>query len=327
MFEGLVTAALVLATAVAPAPEPPEGQVLAISVDGLNVDAIRQLGPDGAPTFHRLLDQGAGTLNARTEYEQTVTLPNHTSMLTGRRITARRGGHGVTWDDDRPGTTVQRAAGHPVSSVFREVHAAGGDTALYSTKQKFALYKRSWQTRDRHLRGQARTSGGWWRSPGPTCATVPRRSRSSTSRSPTAPGTRTAASRRSTSPPSGAPTPSWARCCAPSPAPRCGRGLTADHGFGVGVRSHSARTDPDNYTIPFLVWGAGVDRGDLYALNPGRRDPENRRPSYAPRRQPIRNGDLANLAAGLLGLGRCPAAGSVRTIRWSWSADPATIVG
>ena len=45
-----------------------------------------RLGAAGAPTFHRLLDEGAGTLNARTEYEQTVTLPNHTGMMTGRRI-------------------------------------------------------------------------------------------------------------------------------------------------------------------------------------------------------------------------------------------------
>src|SRR6478752_1207219 len=84
-------------------------RVLAISVDGLNTDAIEQLGADAAPTFHELLDEGAGTLNARTEYEQTVTLPNHAGMMTGRRIDAAKGGHGVTWDDDRTAMTVQKA--------------------------------------------------------------------------------------------------------------------------------------------------------------------------------------------------------------------------
>ena len=46
--------------------------------------------------------EGAFTLDARTEREQTRTLPNHTGMLTGRRIDARRGGHGVTYNPDRP---------------------------------------------------------------------------------------------------------------------------------------------------------------------------------------------------------------------------------
>src|SRR4051794_24570135 len=83
--------------------EPVSGatRVLAISVDGLNTEAIRRLGATGAPTFHRLLTEGAATLNARTELEQNVTLPNHTGMMTSRRVDRRHGGHGVTWDDDR----------------------------------------------------------------------------------------------------------------------------------------------------------------------------------------------------------------------------------
>ena len=61
-------------------------RVLVISVDGLNPDAITQLGAAGHPDFHAMMSKGAWTFNARTEVEQTVTLPNHTSMLTGRRI-------------------------------------------------------------------------------------------------------------------------------------------------------------------------------------------------------------------------------------------------
>ncbi|MEZ5096901.1 MAG: alkaline phosphatase family protein [Nocardioides sp.] len=95
-------------------------RVLLISVDGLNPTAIKDLGRSQAPTFYRLIDEGATTLNARTEYEQTETLPNHTGMVTGRRITASRGGHGVTWNDDRltparsrrpPGTRSPRSSG------------------------------------------------------------------------------------------------------------------------------------------------------------------------------------------------------------------------
>ncbi|GAB2452223.1 hypothetical protein GCM10027062_36300 [Nocardioides hungaricus] len=307
MLHALATAALTLAALVAPAPppDPPQPRVLAISVDGLNVGAIRQLGPAGAPSLYRLLDEGAGTLNARTEYEQSVTLPNHTSMLTGRRITARYGGHGVTWDDDRPGTTVQQAAGRPIASVFTEVRAAGGDTALYSTKDKFSLYQRSWPRSvdtfetNENQRRLVRMARADLRDGAPTFTflhvSLPDRAGhefgglseqyvAAVRRTDTQLGT-------------------LLRAVARSPVTVV---LTADHGFSPGAPSHSDRTDPANYTIPFLVWGAGVEAGDLYALNPGYRDPGGRRPSYAPRRQPVRNGDLANLAAGLLGLDRVP---------------------
>ena len=49
--------------------------VLAISVDGLNSKNIRALGPKRSPARHRMMRQGAGTLNARTAREQTRTLP------------------------------------------------------------------------------------------------------------------------------------------------------------------------------------------------------------------------------------------------------------
>lgn len=313
MFAAILSAVAALATLVPAAPEvsappaPPEHHVLAISVDGLNVAAIRQLGPEGAPTLHRLLDEGAGTLNARTELEQTVTLPNHTGMVTGRRIAAPRGGHGVTWNEDRPGTTVQRAAGHPVASVFSVVHRAGGDTALYSTKEKFEIFERSWPR-------------------AVDTVTIDERH-----------GRLVAAARADLL--DGAATFTFLHVSLPDQAGHEHGGmseqyvaavartdrqlarvvgaveegpdeltvlLTSDHGFADGETSHSARTDPANFTVPFLVWGDGVEPADLYDLNPGRRDPDARRPSYAAGRQPVRNGDLANLAAALLGLDHVP---------------------
>ncbi len=77
--------------------------------------------------------------------------------------------------------------------------------------------------------------------------------------------------------------------------------LTADHGGAPGRKQHSDETDPRNYTVPFLTWGAGVARGaDLYDLNEERVEPGANRPGYEGR-PPIRNTDLASLVTTLLG--------------------------
>ncbi|MDD9371742.1 MAG: alkaline phosphatase family protein, partial [Acidimicrobiales bacterium] len=118
-YAGLAVVGLLAApaaTAARDSPDDPVNRVVAISMDGLNPRAIRVLGRSRTPNFHRMMRQGASTLNARTARELTLTLPNHTGMLTGRRIDARRGGHGVSFNTDT-GTTVHRAAGRYVSSV------------------------------------------------------------------------------------------------------------------------------------------------------------------------------------------------------------------
>jgi len=60
--------------------------------------------------------------------------------------------------------------------------------------------------------------------------------------------------------------------------------------------------------VPFYVWGPGVMVGaDLYALNPASRlNPGTGRPNYSASPQPIRNGEAANVALKLLGLGPVP---------------------
>jgi hypothetical protein len=81
--------------------------------------------------------------------------------------------------------------------------------------------------------------------------------------------------------------------------------LTTDHG-GVGY-GHSDPAKIEDYAIPVQVWGAGVGRGDLYAINRDTRsDPGAERVDYTAKDQPIRNGDTGNLALSLLGLGPIP---------------------
>jgi hypothetical protein len=284
-------------------------RVVVISVDGLNPDAITQLGATGTPMFHRMMSEGAWTFNARTEVEQTVTLPNHTSMLTSRRIDKTRGGHGVTWDDDRlRPRTVQAAAGHPVASVFSRLEGAGLSTAMFATKTKFSLYQRSWPAIDRSLilldnRELRRQAGG---------------DLSDTTRAFTfvhfsAPDLAGHAS--------GWLSPAYLTAVRKTDR-QIGRLfsvlfrdpeqrdhtlliVTSDHG-GQGT-THSDASAYADYRIPFLVMGGGVPAGvDLYSLNPTYADPGTTRPGYAAARQPIRNGDVGNLVLDVLGLPPIP---------------------
>ena len=331
----LLRAALALGTALALLASPPtahaeeipgEGaarsaaptQVIAISVDGLAVEAVRRLGAEGAPALHRMMTEGAGTLNARTAYEQTRTLPNHTGILTGRRVKSKRGHH-VTFNYDTGGT-VHRAAGHYVRSLFDVVHDRGHSTALLSGKDKFAYFDRSWGPRFGAPDGVGADDGRdkidrfFYRERTATLVgKILRRMERS------APWTATflhIARPDVVGHARGYLSPAYFKAVRASDR-QVGRlldavtadaelaagtvvVLTADHG---GDRDgHFDATRPAHYTVPFLVWGAGVTPGaDLYALNPERTDPGQGRPAYgdAP---PIRNTDVASLVTTLLGL-------------------------
>jgi predicted AlkP superfamily pyrophosphatase or phosphodiesterase len=279
--------------------------VLAISIDGMSVAAVRKLGRVQLPNLYRFMRAGASTTNARTEREMTVTLPNHTGMVTGRRIDAATGGHGVTWNDDRLSpNTVQEAAGHDVSSVFSVVDAAGGSTALFAAKTKFSLWPRSWPDaidrttiderngalvdqliadldQDRDFRflhlsppDVAGHAHGWMSK---AYLRAVRRSDALVGR--------------------------VVKAVNADPARRAGTTilLTSDHG-GHGP-SHSDPTLLDDYRVVFMARGAAVDRDvDLYAINPTYKNPGTRRTTYGMRRPPVRNGMIANLALDLLDL-------------------------
>jgi predicted AlkP superfamily pyrophosphatase or phosphodiesterase len=127
--------------------------VLLISVDGLAPRYLEDLLAKGeAPTFQRLIDEGASTLNARTEARITVTIPNHTSMISGRPAVAVPGmaadtHHGVVYNDDPEDTSILHGENPDLAyltSIFDEVHDRGGYTALFTGKDKFAVFDRSY---------------------------------------------------------------------------------------------------------------------------------------------------------------------------------------
>lgn len=284
----------------------PSRYVLAISLDGFNRRAIRKLGRKRAPHLHRMIRNGASTLNARTEFERTITLPNHTGMLTGRRVNAHNGGHGITFNFD-DGHTVQHAAGHDVSSVFREVARHHRTTALFASKTKFELFRRSWpggvdrttiDTDNARLVHKVRVD-------------LRRHPRAFTFLHLSLPDVVGHAK--------GFMSPAYLRAVHRTDQRlgelihtirnhrRLRRGMTvivtADHGGPPGSTNHGDRTRRPNYTVPFIVWGAAAAHGkDLYRLNPAYRNPGTKRRGYHAARQPIRNGDVANVALSLLGI-------------------------
>lgn len=285
--------------------------VVAISVDGLNTDALRILGAKRTPHLHDLMASGASTLNARTEQELTITLPNHTGMVTGRRVEAATGGHGVTWNDDRRRpATVQAAAGERVESVFTQVAAAGGSTALFASKTKFSLWKRSWplsidKTRirldntalARAVRRDVRDHDRAFRFVHLSLPDAVGHDRGFMSR-PYLRAVRQVDALVGVIVDAVTADPVLDASTAII--------LTSDHG-GLGA-SHSDPRRLANYRVAFMVAGPGVMPGtDLYALNTDdRQDPGTRRTSYSDSLPPVRNGDLANLALDLLDLDAVP---------------------
>jgi predicted AlkP superfamily pyrophosphatase or phosphodiesterase len=301
----------------------PVTRVLAISVDGLRSSVITQLGRSGTPTLHRLMRTGAATLDARTEREMTVTLPNHTGMVTGRRIQASRGGHGVTWNDDRVRPpTVHAAAGHDVSSVFRMVHYAGRRTAVFASKTKFRLFERSWDGSVDRFRVRL-DNGVLTRM---TQRDLLRNNRGFTFLHLSAPdeaGHARGWNSRAYLDAVRATDRRIGRILRTVTAhPRLQDhlvvALTADHG-GSGT-SHGDPSRLVNYRVPFMVWGPTVARGaGLYALNPDYRNPGNRRTRYSDARQPVRNGMVANLSLDLLGLDAVPGSEHDRAQDLDWN--------
>jgi hypothetical protein len=296
-------------------------RVIAISIDGLNPRAIEKLGKSRTPAFHRLMREGAYTLNARTVREQTSTMPNHTAMLTGRRVDDRHGGHGYTENFDNGGT-VHRAAGHYVASVFDVVHDNDGSTAMFASKAKFRLYRRTWNTHgaaDRTGRNDGRAKIDRvtidlnnTRLVAKLTAELRRSPREFTFVHLSLPdrvghahsfmGKEYLAAVQRTDRLLGR----ILKSVADRPALRRHALvlLTADHG-GSGA-AHYAPGELQNYRIPFMAWGPGVLEGrNLYGLNPTFESPGASRPSYRGK-QPIRNADLANVVTDALDLPRVP---------------------
>lgn len=311
--------------------------VIAVSVDGLGSSYLQwSIDAGQAPNFRRFQTEGAWTNNARDDYDSTVTVPNHATILTGRGV-AGISGHNWTGDSEPGSSTLHSVKDSYVASVFDVAHDNGLRTGLYTGKTKFSLFDASYNGTngasdaippdygrdkldvyrritldgalnehdsdnlttefigemgsnpfnfslfhfaDPDIWGHMLFIGGWGSD---LYKEAVRSVDANLGRIFNLIETNAALKGKTAIL------------------------LTADHGGGA-LYSHSTITDPLNYTVPFYVWGPDVLPGrDLYALNVDTRlDPGAGRPGYSDVLQPVRNGEMANLALQLLGLGPVP---------------------
>ena len=301
--------------------------VILISCDGLRPDAVEFLGEKGAPYLHRLIKEGSYTHNARTDANYTVTLPNHTGMITGRGVNGESGHGWVSNSTPKIGELLHRNKKAYLQSAFDVAHDHGLSTALFASKTKFVLYDLSYNERNGQPDTQGEDNGrdkiniyhldentdpliikfiiamhsqpfgfsmihlrdcdsaghgyGWDIANGaPYMNAVARVDRQIGQLF-----TLIEVSNRLKG--------------------KTAMIVTSDHGGRLSTKTHTKADEPKNYTIPFYVWGPGVQAGgDLYKMNPGTRaDPLKANPPHDSKSlPPVRNGDAGNLATFLLGL-------------------------
>jgi len=306
--------------------------VVHISVDGLASRFLQQLLDEGQlPNFKRMQSEGAWTNNARTDFDYTITLPNHTCMVTGRPVKdkaampAAIAGHNWVVNSDPRDRTIHSSRHDYVKSAFDVAHDHGLRTAMFASKSKFVLYDQSYDGRsgapDTTGEDNGRDKIDLYVKDGNSAAMMDRFVEEMKAN------------------PFNYVFVHYHDCDSAGHAKTWGspeylealrkvdgylgrmfelidgddrlKGktaviLSADHG-GTGL-DHGFNTNPLNFVIPFYVWGPGVAAKDLYALNPSSRvDPQEGRPDYTEvGHQPVRNGDGGNLALKLLGLEAIP---------------------
>jgi len=295
-------------------PLPPK-RVVVLSIDGLRADAFVNQ-PYELPGFSGLRRDGASTLAARTDPGRTVTLPNHTCMITGRPTDGPEG-HGFSYNGVTD-QTLHDVKGSYVASLFDVVHDHGYGTALVASKPKFDLYPNSYDATHGAPdaippdHGRAKLDAAFITSYDDDSTLGSALELLAAGRvkllfihlyecdsaghgfgfDPT-PGTPYAA----------AVLRQDARIQRLRAALDANTTLivTTDHG-GTG-QGHGDPAVEANYTIPFFVVGHGVRPGsDLYALNPARRQHPGRERGHTADPPPIRNCEAGNLALSLLNL-------------------------
>jgi len=332
---------LYYANAVVPASDPVGvDHVVVVAVPGLTSTVVRGTSAPGEAS--RMATNGASTTNARTATENTGPDANLMTLLSGRRVFPKGGGHGVGAKKRLP-STVHDSAGQYVSSIFDLAHNNSARTMFASSRQETRLVLRSWNRKtggkdpygvddgpakiDRFkiMRDDSR-SVGWWRD---TIARKPAElsviELSGVLDAGLDGGFRGPAYKKAVRK-AFQRVASIRRSIAKSPA-MGGTTLLIVTGTGGAQKARgSSRTWAQSYRVPMWVTGPGVPAGsDLYSLNPSATSPGKQQTGYSGP-QPIRVGDLTNLVTRTLGVP--PVPGSTMNTQQRFQAfDPLLVPG
>jgi hypothetical protein len=337
-----------------------------VSMDGLGSVYLQPMIAKGQlPNFRRFQTEGAWTNNARDDDDVTVTLPNHTTMMTGRSVMGPCGHHYTNNTDPARGETLHNQKHHDgtyIASVFDVAHDHGLRTALATGKAKFSLFRDSYDANHGAV-SAARPDCGRNKIDfyvyDKDCEMMTTRFIAAMHDQPF-----NYAFVHYADPDVAGHAHGWGGAAyqqtirkldaqlgrlfqlvesSPQLRGRTTIFLTADH--GGKDRNHANNLLPEVYTIPVYVWGCGVATAkDLYALNvkfysvpvarcggrlasshgtlcsATRRNPGTCHPLHTDPVQPVRNGDGANLALKLFGLGPIP--GSTINVRQDLAIGP-----
>lgn len=303
-------------------------KVVVISVEGLRSSMIDRLVAAKSPGIPFLMKQGTSTTDARTVYTRTTQLPNAVSMLTGRSVTAKYGGHGVAKERDT-GSTIHQAAGHYVSSVFDMVHDFGYQTALYAQDPDMAMVRRSYDARhgaiDREGKDNGRNKINTYvqksnstqlvRAVRKQLKTSPRKFTYVQLNDLDVVGHKYGFMSKKYKAEALKVDQLIKKIRFTINLSKKLRGktmviVTSEH--GGHRKKHNDASLLRNIRVPFVVWGPSISGGtDLYALNPSLSRPGHSRPGYN-EPQPVRNSYVANLVMSALLLPSVPGSNMSR---------------
>jgi hypothetical protein len=309
------------ANAVIPASAPTGVEhVVVVAVPGLTSTIARKLG-SGLGELDRMAQAGASTRNARTSTESTGPDANLFSLLTGRRVYPKAGGHGVGSKRTLP-TSVHQSAGQYVSGVYDLVHNLSKRTMFVASRPQARLVQQSWNRKSggrdpygkddgtakldkaKVLRDDA-AAVSWWKEK------IARRAshlsvvelsgvlEAGLDDGFTGPDYQRAVKKA-------ARRVAVIRRAIHSQPEMQGTTLLVVTGTGGAQKAKGSAKWKESYRVPMWVTGPGVPvASDLYGLNPSLVSPGKDQVGYSGA-QPIRVGDLANLVTRTLGLPPVP---------------------
>ncbi len=303
-----------------------------ISVDGLGSLQLQPLIDNRKlPTFAKLQKTSLWTHDARSDVTNTTTMANHTCILTGLPSSPPLKGnykmhHGYHFNREPPQKGTLHNMGNPaleyIPSVFDQAHDNGLKTCLFSGKSKFVIFDRSYDNNhgrpDTIGKDNGKAKIDIFEIANNTEILTDSFSAQIKSSSPCNLTLFHITELDSAGHAYGWGSEIWNKEVekidgllgkmldsinnAPRMKNKTAIIITADHG-GTG-KGHGNTSDINNFAIPFYVLGPNLKKNtDLYQEVQGiRHKPGPTNPPYTHPKQPVRNGDAANLALLLLGL-------------------------